>query len=149
MAQVFAAREAFNYPDGSIGYRPGGPFDCLGPWAKVKNCRIGHIEGLRLTCYATGYADTAFSIPACTRYRGQYIGGYFTQDDGLPEFRVYDRFAPRLFAHHAPDARYSLTLEWCGDSSQRLILRFCGQWVKKCESLRDALESAKSHNEGL
>lgn len=65
------------WPNGAIGYRPGGPFDCLGPYAKVQNCPIDGSD-LRLTCYATGYADTMFSVPACTRHRGRYIKGYFS-----------------------------------------------------------------------
>lgn len=85
MAQVFYASptDTFACENGAIGYRPGGPFDCLGPYAKVKNCPI---EGtsLRLTCYATGYADTYFSIPACTRRKGKHIRGYFThREDGI------------------------------------------------------------------
>ena len=47
-------------------------------------------EVARLTCYATGYADSAFSIPACTRSRGRYVRGYFTGTETGPEFRVMD-----------------------------------------------------------
>lgn len=81
--QKFCARHATTYPNGSIGWAPGGPMDCLGPHAKVQNCPVmdGEREVARLTCYATGYADTFFSIPACTRYRGQYITGYFSHED--------------------------------------------------------------------
>lgn len=87
MSQVFAARERFEFSNGAIGWRPGGPFDCLGPWAKVNKCPI-HGTDLRLTCYATGYADTYFSIPAVTRYKGKRIKGYLTTDqDGGAEFR--------------------------------------------------------------
>ncbi len=85
MAQRFYAskNDTMTWPNGAIGYRPGGPFDCLGPYAKVKNCPI---EGTTrfLTCYATGYADTYFSIPACTRVNGKHVRGYFThRDDGV------------------------------------------------------------------
>lgn len=76
--QKFHAREKFEFPNGATGFRPGGPFDCLGPYAKVLNCPIDGTE-LRRACYATGYADTFFSIPACTRYKGKYISGFFTQ----------------------------------------------------------------------
>jgi len=89
--QKFIARESFQFSNGATGYRPGGPFDCLGPWAKVKACPIivNGVEVARLTCYATGYADTFFSIPACTRRKGKYVRGYFTQSDGGgAEFRV-------------------------------------------------------------
>lgn len=103
----------FTHTNGAIAYGPGGPFDCLGHWAKVQNCPI-ECEGLpfgslRLTCYATGYADTFFSVPACTRYKGQHIGGYFTirDKDGLtttpdagPVFVVTDRFKAKLKALH-------------------------------------------------
>lgn len=79
MGQRFYAnpRDTLTHANGAIGFRPGGSFDCLGPYAKVSNCPI---EGTahRLTCYATGYADTFFSVPACTRYRGKYVSGFFT-----------------------------------------------------------------------
>lgn len=91
MTQRFIARERFEFPNGAIGWRPGGPFDCLGPYAKVQNCPIAGTD-LRLTCYATAYADTFFSVPACTRYRGKYIKGYFTLNDGAIEFRVLDLY---------------------------------------------------------
>ena len=95
MSQKFAAREPFTYPNGAIGWRPGGHMDCLGPWAKVQNCPIDGTD-LRLTCYASGYADTFFSIPANTRDRGKYIGGYFTMEDGNPVFCPMDKYAPLL-----------------------------------------------------
>ena len=92
MAQKFIARERFNFPNGATGWRPGGSFDCLGPYAKVQNCPVivGGVEVMRLTCYATGYADTYFSVPACTRYRGRHIRGYFALDDDDIQFRVMD-----------------------------------------------------------
>ena len=91
----FAAREKFEFSNGAVGYRPGGMFDCLGPYAKVLNCPIAG-TGLRLTCYATGYADTYFSVPACTRYRGKYVAGFFTMRDGGVEFVPMDRHKDRL-----------------------------------------------------
>lgn len=98
--QKFIAREKFEFANGAIGWRPGGPMDCLGPYAKVQNCPI---EGtaLRLTAYATGYADTHFSVPACTRHKGKYIGGFFTTRDDGCVFVPYDRFADRLPARVA------------------------------------------------
>lgn len=67
--KFYASNDTFTFPNGAIGHRTGaGAFDCLGPYAKVRNCTISETD-LRLTCYATGYADTYFSIPACTRYR--------------------------------------------------------------------------------
>lgn len=87
MSQKFAARERFEFSNGAIGWRPGGPFDCLGPYAKVQNCPIAGTS-LRLTCYATGYADTYFSVPAETRYKGKRVVGFFSIDDGAIEFHV-------------------------------------------------------------
>ena len=103
MAQVFYASpvDTFTFPNGAIGYRPGGPFDYLGPYAKVKNCPIkvegcgDYPEDYRLTCYATGYADTYFSVPACTRVRGKYIKGYFSLDDGAIIFNPLTHLPPR------------------------------------------------------
>ena len=95
MNQKFIAREPFTFPNGAIGWRPGGPFDCLGPYAKVQNCPIDGTD-LRLTCYATGYADSFFSVPACTVFRKKYIGGFFTWKDDSVFFVPYDRFRDRL-----------------------------------------------------
>lgn len=93
MAQRFIAREKMEFSNGATGWRPGGPMDCLGPWAKVQNCPI-MVEGkevARRTAYASGYADTAFSIPANTRFKGKHVRGYFTQcSSGGAEFRVLD-----------------------------------------------------------
>jgi hypothetical protein len=85
MAQVFIACEPFKFSNGATGWRPGGSFDCLGPYAKVQNCPVAG-EPRRYTCYATGYADTMFSVPACTRIRGKHIRGIFTMNDGAIEF---------------------------------------------------------------
>ena len=93
--QKFVAREPFTFPDGAIGWRPGGPFDCLGPYAKVEHCLIDGTS-LRRTVYATGYADTFFSVPACTRYHGHYLGGFLTMKDESPLFVPYARFRDRL-----------------------------------------------------
>ena len=85
MSQVFYAHptDTFTWPNGAIGHRIGATFDCLGPYAKVRNCPIDG-TALRLTCYATALADTWFSIPACTRHRGKRIKGYFTtREDGV------------------------------------------------------------------
>jgi hypothetical protein len=79
MCQRFVARERTEFSNGAIGWSPGGPMDCLGPYAKVQNCPIGDTS-YRLTCYATGYSDTHFSVPACTRIRGKYVKGFFSHD---------------------------------------------------------------------
>lgn len=72
--------DTMTWPNGAVGYRPGGPFDCLGPFAKVKNCPIGNTD-LRRTCYAVGYADTYFSVPATTSIFGVKVAGYLTTDE--------------------------------------------------------------------
>jgi hypothetical protein len=97
--------DTLEHPNGAIGHRPGGSFDCLGPYAKVVNCpvQVGQRENSRivrrLTCYAQNYADTYFSIPAATRYRGHYVRGYFTEDEsaGGIVFRPMDKYQ-HLFA---------------------------------------------------
>lgn len=92
MGQKFWADVSSKCENGAIAWCSSSPFDCLGPFAKVQNCPIivDGAEVCRLTCYATDYADTWFSIPACTRKRGKYVRGYFTVTDTGPEFRVYD-----------------------------------------------------------
>ena len=74
--QKFWGRERFDFPNGAVGWRPGGPMDCLGPYAKVQNCPImvDGVEVGRRTCYATGYANTFFSVPACTRWKRSVRG---------------------------------------------------------------------------
>jgi hypothetical protein len=93
--QRFIAREPYTFANGAIGWRPGGPMDCLGPFAKVQNCPI-HGTDLRRTAYATGYADTFFSIPACTRYKGRYIKGFFTVEDDACVFHAEVSHRDRL-----------------------------------------------------
>ena len=100
MGQHFIARDPHRYPNGATGWAPGDPFDCLGPWAKVQACPIVTLRpvaysgseqvdtGVRLTCYATSYADNSSSIPACTRYRGRYVRGFFTLGESGPVFIV-------------------------------------------------------------
>jgi hypothetical protein len=89
MSQRFIARVPYRFSNGAIGWRPGGSFDCLGPYAKVENCPIDGTD-LRRTCYATGYADTYFSIPADTRVRGRWIRGFFTSShDETPNGIVF------------------------------------------------------------
>lgn len=94
--QRFLARESHTFSNGATGWRPGGPMDVIGPFAKVEHCPIEGTD-LKRTCYATGYADTFFSIPACTRVRGRYIGGFLTLDSGGGVvFVPHKRFADRL-----------------------------------------------------
>lgn len=90
-------RRPFTWPNGAVGYRPCTvEVDILGPYAKVHNCPI-EVRGLcldeperavrtdiRLTCYATNYGDTFFSVPACTRFKGKHVAGFFTnREDGV------------------------------------------------------------------
>jgi hypothetical protein len=93
--QKFIARESIEYKNGAIGWRPGGPFDCLGPWAKVQNCPIEGTD-IRRTAYATGHADTFFSIPAVTRYKGKRITGFFTMDGDNPIFCPHESQLAKL-----------------------------------------------------
>lgn len=95
MGQRFIARERFEFTNGAIGWRPGGPMDCLGPFAKVQNCPIDGTE-LRRTCYATNYADTFFSVPACLTYKGHYIKGFFTMKGGAISFVPYTQYREYL-----------------------------------------------------
>jgi hypothetical protein len=97
MTQRFYASpvDTFTWPNGAVGQRPGGPMDCLGPYARVRNCPIAGTRR-RLTCYATGYADTAFSIPACTQHRGKYVKGYFSNHEDGIEFNVLDSYKHRF-----------------------------------------------------
>jgi len=81
----FLTREKREYPNGAVGWAPGGPFDCLGPWAKVERCPVEG-TGLTRTCYATGYATDYFSIPARCSIGGRTIKGFFTLRDGNPVF---------------------------------------------------------------
>ena len=69
--------------------------DCIGPFAKVENCQIKGYD-IRVTAYATGHADTFFSVPAKCSYKSKYIGGYFTDDGDGAVFVPYDRFTDRL-----------------------------------------------------
>ena len=86
---------SFEWPNGAIGYRPTITFDCLGPYAKVIKCPIAG-TARRATVYATGYADTYFSIPAACKVRGKYIGGYLTTTEDGVEFQPHNRFCDRL-----------------------------------------------------
>lgn len=76
-------------PNGAVSFAPGGPFDCVGYCAKIHNCPI-HGTALRRTCYATGYADTYFSVPAVCTVKGRRVVGYLTTNEDGPEFRVMD-----------------------------------------------------------
>lgn len=97
LARFYASLEAPEYWDnGAVVFHSG---THTATFAKVRNCPIlvnGVYSGTRLTCYATGHADTFFSIPAATRYKGQYIRGYFSQNEDGPVFHVMTVHAPRM-----------------------------------------------------
>lgn len=90
--QKFIAREKHEFSNGAIGWRSGNPMDCIGPFAKVNNCPIDGTN-VRLTCYATSYADTYFSVPAVTRHKGKTVKGYFTMQDEGCIFVPFARFS--------------------------------------------------------
>lgn len=113
MSQKFIARERYEFPNGAIGWRPGGPFDCVGPFAKVEKCPVkvrGEENALftidgeyvfvdtrvylarRYTCYASGIADTFFSVPANTKIRSKSISGFFSLNHDEVEFIPYSKF---------------------------------------------------------
>lgn len=90
----------FTWPNGAVGHRPGGPFDCLGPYAVVRNVPIKGTK-LRVTAYASGYPDTFFSVPAACKVNARYIGGFFTFEknaeyEDVLVFCPLDRFKDRL-----------------------------------------------------
>lgn len=78
--QKYRADKATAQPDGAIVWRAewmGGP-----SLARVNNCRCSNLQGEpRVTAYATGEADTWFSIPAVCSYAGVRMRGYLTGDD--------------------------------------------------------------------
>lgn len=89
MGQKFYAHptDTFTWPNGAIGHRDGSPFGGLGPYAKVQNCPI-HGTDQRLTCYATAYPDTYWTVPACTQKRHKHVPGHFELSDGGITFHV-------------------------------------------------------------
>lgn len=95
--------DTMTFPNGAIGHRSGGPFDCVGPYTKVRNCPVAGFPDVRLTCYATNYADTYFSVPACTQYQGRYISGFFATegDEGIvfhPHAQYKEHFSVHAYA---------------------------------------------------
>ena len=94
--QRFRASEPYEFSNGATGWRPGGPFDCLGPFAKVERCPVAGTEPeLYRTVYATGYADTYFSVPARCQIKGMLVRGFLTVDDDAVMFHPYG-FGNRL-----------------------------------------------------
>jgi hypothetical protein len=114
-------RTAFTWPNGAIGYRTGTSNDCLGPYAKVVNCPVS-CTFLRRTCYATAYADTAFSIPAVCKIGGQMIRGYFSFDDNGIEFRPLNS-GRQFIAEHEKAYYAAQVVEQGVDKSGSPVLR--------------------------
>lgn len=98
-------RPTIKWPNGAVGYAPGGMMDCIGPFAKVKNCPVDAHPGVRVTAFATDYADTWFSVPAVCSWKGKPVHGFFKMEDGSPEFHVYDK-SKHLFAIDWADGGY-------------------------------------------
>lgn len=43
------------------------------------------------------------------------------------------------------DARYTVTLEWCGYPEQRHVARFCGEWIGQSRNYPTAVLLATTH----
>lgn len=77
--------------------------------AKVSNCPmqglLTALGGLRLTCYATGATTFLQGTPACTRYKGQHIGGTLIYTEGWGvTFLVGVAYRDKVKALHAAGA---------------------------------------------
>lgn len=46
----------------------------------------------------------------------------------------------------ANDKRYSIALEYCGQTSQRYVLRFCGEFIAQSISRASMVTRAVGHN---
>ena len=44
-----------------------------------------------------------------------------------------------------PDARYSVTLEFCGREKPYAVFRFCDEWVSTHKTRNEAIEAAKTY----
>ena len=94
--QKYRADYSKPMPDGAVAWFAkwfGGP-----SLAKIDACHI-HGTTLRRTVYVTGEPDTWFSIPAATRVKGRYVGGYLTGSDnveGALVFHAMNKFKDRL-----------------------------------------------------
>ena len=86
--QKFYARpgDTHEFDNGAIGHRS----EHLGPFAKVENCPIEGTDR-RVTCYASDYPDTFFSVPArCRGRNGKTVRGFFTMDGAGVVFVPYN-----------------------------------------------------------
>jgi hypothetical protein len=95
VSQKYRADRSETQADGAICWFAdwmGGP-----TLSKINKCRIDGLGDKRLTVYITGEdADLWFSVPASTRYRGQYVRGYVTSDDAGYIFHARDNHKSRL-----------------------------------------------------
>lgn len=155
MSQKFYASrtDTFTFPSGAIGHRTG-PNCPLGPYAKVSNCRVQGL-GKRFTCYATGYADTMFSVPACTRIGNEYIGGFFMTAFDDIEFVVYDRYRKRaglpVYETVKQGDVWKLTLDGEPITSPNFPTECIAvQWLRELHGFLPIMSSEKAHscNEG-
>lgn len=73
------------YPDGSVVVHTSGPFATI---ALVRKCLCP--DGKRRTAIASGYADTAWSVPGHLIHKGKTVAGsitVYTMDDGNEGWR--------------------------------------------------------------
>jgi hypothetical protein len=67
-------------------------------------------------------------------------------EENTPEKRVlYDILRGR--ARTAPDDRYTIDKEFCGQSEARYVVQFCGVWISQHETMLDAWQAVKTHKE--
>ena len=45
------------------------------------------------------------------------------------------------------DKRYSVNLEYCGQSTAKYVLRFCDKFIQACDTLNDAIFEAIFHQD--
>jgi len=75
--QKYYANHSKQQPDGAIVWRA-----WQGTLACITDCRIESLVGdMRRKVYATGEADTFFSVPAVTKIGRKRVRGYITGDD--------------------------------------------------------------------
>lgn len=53
---------------------------------------------------------------------------------------------PVSHKNRTPDKRYTITREWCGDSAQHYVARFCGEWIGSSRFYASAVTLAVGHN---
>jgi len=142
--QRFIARVRRDFTNGAVGWAPGGPMDCLGPYAKVENCPIKGTN-FKHTAYATGYADTFFSVPARTRHKGAIITGFLTSGEDGPVFVPHTCEQWKLTPWNEKRFRLIPCVEWtegCGDEPPRRM-RWKVQWQANTVAWNEELYATK------